>query len=206
VGWPARPATTRPATGTARRRLDAAHGGGDPGQPRYTGRQVWNRYRTDHHETIPGDKRTAAPQHHVPNPKDQWVISRRLAHPPLVSERDFVAAQAITAMPTPDTDETRSYLLTGLLQCGLCGRRLDAHWVYRSPGYRCRHGHTTAHGPAPDRPKNIYIRQDAAIAYAATQLGHTGETPEQIASQLRASGTIIVCTRTGMLMKREANA
>ena len=26
--------------------------------PRYTGRQVWNRQRTDHHEAVPGDKRT----------------------------------------------------------------------------------------------------------------------------------------------------
>ena len=101
--------------------------------PRYTGRQVWNRYRTDHNETVPGDKRTGRPQRHLPNPKDQWVISNRLAHPPLVSERDFVAVQAITATPQPDTDETRSYLLAGLLRCGLCGRLLDSHWVYRSP-------------------------------------------------------------------------
>jgi DNA invertase Pin-like site-specific DNA recombinase len=65
--------------------------------PRYTGRQIWNRYRTDHHESIPGDKRTGKPQRHLPNPKDQWVISRRVAHPPLVSEEDFVVAQVITA-------------------------------------------------------------------------------------------------------------
>jgi hypothetical protein len=26
--------------------------------PRYTGRQVWNRHRTDHRETVAGDKRT----------------------------------------------------------------------------------------------------------------------------------------------------
>ncbi len=73
----------------------------------------------------------------------------------------------MTATPRPDTDETRSYLLAGLLRCGLCGRLLDSHWVYRGPGYRCRHGHTTAHGPASNRPKYIYIRQDAAIAYAS---------------------------------------
>ena len=58
------------------------------------------------------------------------------------SEQDFVAVQAISATPRPDTDETRAYLLTGLLRCGLCGRLLASHWVYRSPGYRCRHGHT----------------------------------------------------------------
>jgi site-specific DNA recombinase len=147
--------------------------------PRYTGRQVWNRHRTDHHETIPGDNRTGRPQRHLPNPKDQWVISRRAAHPVLVSEQDFVAVQAISATPRPDTDETRTYLLVGLLRCGLCGRLLESHGVYRSPGYRCRHGHTSARGPRPDRPKSIYVRQDTAIAYAATQLGVPSTIPNR---------------------------
>jgi DNA invertase Pin-like site-specific DNA recombinase len=174
--------------------------------PRYTGRQVWNRHRTDHHETVPGDKRTGRPQRHLANPKDHWVISHRLAHPPLVSEQDFVAVQAISATPRSDTDETRTYLLTGLLRCGLCGRLLDSHWVYRSPGYRCRHGHTSAHSSAPGRPKNLYVRQDTAIAYAADKLGRADETSEQIANELRATDTIIICTPTGMLIGQEANA
>jgi hypothetical protein len=41
-----------------------------------------------------------------------------------------------------------------------CGRLLDSHWVCRSPGYRCRHGHTGAHGSSPNRPKDIYVRQE----------------------------------------------
>jgi hypothetical protein len=166
--------------------------------PRYTGRQVWNRHHTDHCEGVPGDKRTGRAQHHLPNPKDQWVISRRLAHPALVSEHDFVAVQAITATPRPDTDEPRTYLLTGLLRCGLCGRLLDAHWVYRSPGYRCRHGHTSAHRTRLDRPKNIYVRQDAAITYAAAQLGIPADNVQHIANELRATGSVIICGPTGM--------
>jgi site-specific DNA recombinase len=168
--------------------------------PRYTGRQVWNRHRTDHHETVPGDKRTGRPQRHLPNPKEQWVISRRPAHPPLVSEQDFVTVQAITAAPRPDTDETRTYLLTGLLCCGLCDRLLDSHWVYRSPGYRCRHGHTSAHTPRPNYPKNIYVRQDAVIAFAARQLGRPADNPQRIADELRAGGSTIVCAPTGMTL------
>jgi site-specific DNA recombinase len=168
--------------------------------PRYTGRQVWNRHRTDHHETVPGDKRTGQPQRHLPNPKEQWVISRRPAHPSLVSEQDFVTVQAITAAPRPDTDETRTYLLTGLLRCGLCDRLLDSHWVYRSPGYRCRHGHTSAHTPRPNRPKNIYVRQDAVIAFAARQIGRPADNPHRIADELRAGGSTIVCAPTGMTL------
>lgn len=172
--------------------------------PRYTGRQVWNRHRTDHRETVPGDKRTGMPLRHQLNPRDQWVISRHQAHPALVSEEDFVAVQAITAVPRPATDEPRSYLLTGLLRCGVCGRTLDAHWVYRNPGYRCRHGHTSARTATPDRAKNIYVRQDAATAFAAHQLGRDHEPPEKVAATLRATGTTITCTPAGMLLEAPA--
>ncbi|WP_407691362.1 zinc ribbon domain-containing protein [Saccharopolyspora mangrovi] len=44
--------------------------------------------------------------------------------------------------------------------CGECGRRMDAHWVHRRAGYRCRHGYTTA-TPRPDQaPRNVYVRED----------------------------------------------
>lgn len=171
--------------------------------PRYTGRQVWNRYRTDHHETVPGNRRTGRPQRHVANPKDLWVISARPAHPALVSERDFVAVQAISAVPRPDTDEKRVYLLVGLLRCGVCGRLLDSHWVYRGPGYRCRHGHTSAQGPNPGRPKNVYVRQDNAIAFAAAQFGTSLDDPEQTAEKLRASQSTIICAPGGLILRGE---
>lgn len=126
------------------------------------------------------------------------MASRRPAHPALVSEQDFVAVQAIAAVPRPDTDETRTCLLTGLLRCGLCGRLLDSHWVYRSPGYRCRHGYTSAHGPRLDRPKNIYVRQDTALTYAATQLGVPVDNARHIVDELHATGSVIICGPTGM--------
>jgi hypothetical protein len=52
--------------------------------PRYTGRQVWNRQRTDHHESMPGDKRTSTGKTRAWNPKADWVVSQRTAHPALV--------------------------------------------------------------------------------------------------------------------------
>jgi hypothetical protein len=88
--------------------------------PRYTGRQVWNRQYVDHNETLPGDRRTSGGAVHRWNPKDEWVISARLAHPPLVSEADFIAAQTISATPTPEDGQPRRYLLTGLVLCGIC--------------------------------------------------------------------------------------
>jgi hypothetical protein len=73
--------------------------------------------------------------------------------------------------------------------------------VYRRPGYRCRHGHTSARRGDPDRPKNIYIREDAAITYAAVQLSVPLADPKQVAHQLRASDSLIICGPTGMTIQ-----
>src|SRR5689334_18923712 len=61
--------------------------------PRYTGRQVWNRQRTDHNETVPGNKRTSLGSTRAWNPRSDWVFSTHRAHPALVSDADFLAAQ-----------------------------------------------------------------------------------------------------------------
>jgi site-specific DNA recombinase len=132
--------------------------------PRYTGRQVWNRQRTDHHDTDPDTPTGRRRASHSWNPKDQWIISRKVVHPALVSDRDFVAAQTVTALPTPSSGGARRYLLTGLVTCRTCGRRADAHWVHGRPGYRCRHGHTSASPPQPGRPKAMYVREDRLLA------------------------------------------
>jgi site-specific DNA recombinase len=69
--------------------------------PRYTGRQVWKRQSVDHRELRPGDK-TSRPPGVKPtrhwNPRDQWEISEPGAHPALISEADFLAAQEISAL------------------------------------------------------------------------------------------------------------
>jgi site-specific DNA recombinase len=128
--------------------------------PRYTGRQVWNRQGRDH-DAAPGKRR--GPVHRW-NPVQDWVISKQIVHPPLVTEQDFVAAQAIrAARPTVD-GTTRVYLLARLVRCRPCGRRMDAHWVNNRAGYRCRHGHTSAQQAVPDRAKNLYVREDHLLA------------------------------------------
>jgi hypothetical protein len=45
-----------------------------------------------------------------------------MAHPPLVSERDFIAAQNVSALPQPLDGHSGRYLLTGLIRCQVCGR------------------------------------------------------------------------------------
>ena len=102
------------------------------------------------------------------NLPDGWVISHRRAHPALVSEDDFVAAQDINASrgPVPqDEPVLRRYLLAGLLACGLCGRRMESAWSNGKAAYRCRHGRTSALAPDPSRPKNTYIREDKLLPH-----------------------------------------
>ena len=66
--------------------------------PRYTGRQVWNRQRTDFDLVDPANTTLGHKQVQRWNLPDGWVISRHPAHAALVSEADFIAAQD-TAVP-----------------------------------------------------------------------------------------------------------
>jgi site-specific DNA recombinase len=130
--------------------------------PRYTGRQVWNRQFTDHREAVPGDRRTSAGPVRIWNRRADWVVHRERTHPALVSDEDFTAVQEITARATPETGQLRRYALTGLLICGMCGRRMAGHWVNGRAGYRCRHGHTSAQPAAEGTPRWVY-RSEARL-------------------------------------------
>ena len=154
------------------------------GNPRYTGRQVWNRQRTDSELADPANTSLGHKSVQRWNLPDGWVISDRPAHPALVSEADFIAAQDISAargpapVIAPAAPGTRRYLLAGLLACGTCGRRMESAWSNGKAAYRCRHGHTSAAAPDPARPKNAYVREDRILAHLpALHLLLTGTEP-----------------------------
>ncbi|GAA3212413.1 hypothetical protein GCM10010532_037660 [Dactylosporangium siamense] len=71
---------------------------------------------------------------------DQWVISRQLAHPALVSVVDFIDAQHITALPAPRDAGARDYRLEGPLHCRSCRHRHDSCWSHGRPAHHCRQG------------------------------------------------------------------
>jgi hypothetical protein len=130
------------------------------GNPRYTGRQVWNRQRTDSELADPANTSLGHKSVQRWNLPGGWVISGRPAHPALVSETGFIAAQDISAARgpapaiAPAAPGTRRYLLAGLLACGTCGRRMESAWSNGKAAYRCRHGHTSGRarsGPAEER-------------------------------------------------------
>lgn len=171
--------------------------------PRYTGRQIWKRQSIDHHESRPGDKTSRPPgskSTRTWNPRDQWEISPPGAHPALVSEADFVRVQQVSALAMPDDGNPDRYQLTGLVICGLYGRRAEGHWAHGRARYRCRHGYTSASDAQIGRPKTLYVREDQLIEQTRPQLASILDTvaddigPTRLAAELRGHGITIVCT------------
>jgi hypothetical protein len=144
--------------------------------PRYTGRQVWNRQRTDSDLIDPANTSLGHRPVQRWNLPAGWVISHRPAHPAIVSEAAYIAAQDASAPRGPAGPATRRYLLAGLLRCDRCGRRLESAWSNGRPAYRCRHGYTSATRLDPGRPKNLYVREDQILprlaALAILLAGH----------------------------------
>ena len=161
------------------------------GNLRYTGRQVWNRQRTDPVLADPANTSLGHKTVQRWNLPGGWVISARPAHPALVSEADFIAVQDISTArgPAPREGPTspcrRRYLLAGLLTCGTCGRRMESAWSNGKPAYRCRHGHTSAASPDPARPPNTYVREDRVLPHLPALLQILNRTEPAVRTRRR---------------------
>jgi site-specific DNA recombinase len=148
--------------------------------PRYTGREVWNR-----RQAAGGTGRATV--------TGEAVVSNTVTHPALVTEKDFVAAQQVRAERATGDGGKRRYLLRGLLRCGHCGRRMDAHWVHQRAGYRCRHGYRSTTSRPSDAPENIYLREDEIlrrIALGVEPQAGLGSTQEVI-NFLRSNDMVV---------------
>jgi hypothetical protein len=170
--------------------------------PRYTGRQVWNRQRTDRGPLDAADDLLGQSEARRWNLIQQWVISRERAHPPLISEEAFIAAQLTSATPTPEDGSDARYLLAGLIRCHECGRILDSHWVHSHAAYRCRHGsrtRATTTTSDPQRPRTVYIHQTKAIEQLADWLGISADNPHAVVDALLEHDAQVSCMIGGTL-------
>ncbi len=150
--------------------------------PRYTGRQVWNRQQTkrrpndDDVPGVAGVRKLAPPQ--------TWAISDRPAHEALVSEHDFIAAQHISARCRPVDGCRRTYPLVGLLRCAICGRSMESQLSHGNIAYRCRHGHTSAQTTAMRQAGNLYQREDVILVRIFAQLKTITSRDSRIAEEI----------------------
>ena len=94
--------------------------------PRYTGRQVWNRQRTDFDLVDPANTTLGHRQVQRWNLPEGWVISRHPAHAALVSEADFIAAQDDDGAARPGGACGAPVPAGRAPHCGRCGRRLES--------------------------------------------------------------------------------
>lgn len=112
-----------------------------------------------------------------------------------------MSVQQIRAARVTDDGVVRRYLLAGLVRRGPCGRLMDAHWVNGRAGYRCRHGHNSARPAPPDRPLNLYVREDRLLVELAQRLKVEGNNCASQASgvvaHLRSRNMVVVHDRTG---------
>ncbi len=135
--------------------------------PRYTGRQVWNKQRKDEILLDVNDVARGYETRMRRNDTRQWVWSETLAHEPLVSIGDFDAAQATMAgagRARHASHETRQrvcnpYVLRGRVYCGFCHRRMQGQYNHGAAYYRCRYPREYALASHIYHPGNVYLRE-----------------------------------------------
>jgi site-specific DNA recombinase len=145
--------------------------------PRYTGRQVWNKQRTDEILLDVADVAMGHTSVMRWNNPDRWIRSKEIAHEPLVDEETFHRAQALLAGRGSalggEHRQRRSrhpYVLRGAVHCAVCDRRMQGQHSHGVPYYRCRFPQEYALANRIDHPRNVIIREDAVLGPLDTWL------------------------------------
>ncbi|MEV4604945.1 recombinase family protein [Amycolatopsis sp. NPDC049253] len=133
--------------------------------PRYTGRQVWNKQRKDEVLIDVDDVGLGHESKMRWNNRDKWIFSEQIVHEPIIDVQTFQQAQEIAAAKgagrtTRERTRTRHpYNLSGLLHCGACNRRMQGQRNHERPFYRCRY--PTEYGLAnkTEHPRNVYLAE-----------------------------------------------
>ncbi|WP_233620460.1 recombinase family protein [Amycolatopsis sp. WAC 01416] len=164
--------------------------------PRYTGRQVWNRQTTKGHgaDGRRGGRGSGAVRR---NTVGEWEISEHLAHAPLVDDATFVAVQRIRADRRTKDGSTRKYALAGWWPAGYVVVGWTRIGCMGVRGYRCRHGYTTATPRPAHAPRNVYVREDHLLETLAGLLPQGGQADDHrsgdVGEDLRRQGLELVC-------------
>jgi site-specific DNA recombinase len=133
--------------------------------PRYTGRQVWNKQRKDEVLIDVNDVALGHTTKQRWNDQDQWIFSDNLVHPPIVDAGTFTRAQqalagrAQVSGPRERFRRRHVYVLGGRFICGLCDRKMQAHWSNEMAYYRCRFPSEYALANKITHPRNVFVRE-----------------------------------------------
>ncbi|MGH8936363.1 MAG: recombinase family protein [Acidimicrobiia bacterium] len=166
--------------------------------PRYTGHQVWNRQRR---EEVLVNVEDVALGHETRmrwNPPGQWIWSERPTHSPLVDTNTFHAVQKVfrgaQRVPVRREKTKRPYVLSGMVRCGICGRRMQGSQNHGRPYYRCKFPAEYA-VTEKQHAKTVYVREEAILPALDRWLAHLFDdqhldsTCEALAAASRASSS-----------------
>ena len=164
--------------------------------PRYTGRNVWNRQRRDE---VLLDVEDVAAGHQTKlrwNDPSAWIWSDELTHEAIVSPEEFakvgeqMAAHAHRPTHRKTARNRRCYPLSGLVRCGICGRRMQGNWNHEAAHYRCKFASEYALANEVDHPKNVYLRESAIMPHLDAWLAQVfdpANLDETVAQMVAAS-------------------
>ncbi|TDB89990.1 recombinase family protein [Actinomadura sp. KC216] len=155
--------------------------------PRYTGREIWNKQRKDEVLIDVDDVALGHTTKMRWNDRADWIWSEYQVHDALVSIEDFERAQQLRQSrargsytkkgnPTP-----RPYAFRGCLSCGYCTRKMQGNWNNQQAYYRCRFPTEYAVVNELDHPKVVYLREAEILGEVDGWLA-TAFTPDRIAS------------------------
>lgn len=104
------------------------------------------------------------------NNPDTWVWSTQIVHDPLISEQGFFRVRELMAGRHQHLDTVTTprrsrhpYQLSGLLFCGLCGRRMQGSWNNDKPHYRCVYPTEYAQTNHTPHPRSTYLREEQVV-------------------------------------------
>ncbi|MBS2538394.1 recombinase family protein [Catenulispora sp. NF23] len=172
--------------------------------PRYTGRQVWNKQRKDE---VLLDVKNVEQGYETKlrwNDEGSWVWSDKVVHEPLVSVADFEATKKVRAAHGHDRttrERTRTqhfYVFKSRLWCGLCGRKMQGQQNHGKPNYRCRYPKDYALANHVQHPDNVYVKEEDVLPvldqwllklFAPHRIGETIRTMADNAAALTEPAT-----------------
>ncbi|MFV2116759.1 type I-E CRISPR-associated protein Cas6/Cse3/CasE [Micromonospora sp. LOL_025] len=145
--------------------------------PRYTGRRVRNKQRTDEVLLDVDDVAMGHTGIMHWNARDKWVVSKEITHEPPIDDATFEQAQANLQKRGRGTggqhvkQRTRNpYGFRGLIYCAACDRRMQGQYNHGNAYYRCRLPQEYALANQADHPHNVYLREDALTDPLDTRL------------------------------------
>ncbi len=140
--------------------------------PRYTGRQVWNRQRKDEVLLDVEDVALGYETRMRWNNPDTWIYSAAIVHPPLVDDDTFAQVKARYAARKLDPSGPREpkrtrhpYQLRGRMRCGICQRRMQGSWNNGKPHYRCVYPDQYALANHVHHPRSVYVREELIVPH-----------------------------------------